>query len=189
MSSHEEFTRSSHGSKVISFCTVSPSYEHNPSAIWAHLMPVLQHVKNEHPQVRSLDVWSDGPTTQYRNKQNLWLLMHIAPQYFSDVTWNMFEAGHGKGPADAVGGVVKRFADSKVLGGTDIPSAMVFFETLHTATAVDMFYVDEAAIRTVSEMIPRKSKTSQRNDGSSSDHCDFSGWYNCPQYQLLLQSS
>ena len=141
--------------KPVSFCSVSPSYEHNPSAIWAHLMPVLQQLKDEHPNVCSLDIWSDGPTTQYRNKQNFRLLSHIAPRYFSDVTWNMFEAGHGKGPADAVGGVVKRMADDKVLRGADIPDAKALFDTLTTSSAVRIFYVDESAIRTVSKMIPK----------------------------------
>ena len=36
-------------------------------------------------------------------------------------TWNFFEASHGKGAADGVGGVLKRTADQIVKQGTDLP--------------------------------------------------------------------
>lgn len=46
---------------------------------------------------------------------------------FRHVKWNYTEAGHGKGPADGVGGAIKRTADDLVNAGNDIPDA----ETLY----------------------------------------------------------
>ena len=45
-------------------------------------------------------------------------------------TWNMFEAGHGKGADDAIGGVVKHTADQHVNKGNDITSAKQLYEVL-----------------------------------------------------------
>ncbi|XP_039296211.1 uncharacterized protein LOC120354068 [Nilaparvata lugens] len=35
--------------KPLPFATVSPNKEHGPAAIWAHLKPVLEYLKIEHP--------------------------------------------------------------------------------------------------------------------------------------------
>ena len=45
-------------------------------------------------------------------------------------TWNLFEAGHGKGAPDAVGGTIKRMADKFVANGKDIPTAESLFQSL-----------------------------------------------------------
>lgn len=56
-----------------SFCTVSDDTRHDAPAIWAHLEPVVKHlVLNK--GINGIHIWSDGPTTQYRNKVNFLLL-------------------------------------------------------------------------------------------------------------------
>ena len=52
------------------FCTISESLEHGPPAIWAHLDPVLKNIRRNHPKIDTLHLISDGPTTQYRNRNN-----------------------------------------------------------------------------------------------------------------------
>ena len=72
-----------------------------------------------------------SPTAQYRNKNNLFLLTHFAAKFlFQTVTWNFSESGHGKSPADGVGGTVKSMADQLISYGTDIPNSEAFF-TFH----------------------------------------------------------
>ncbi|KAL4705708.1 hypothetical protein ACJJTC_019771 [Scirpophaga incertulas] len=46
------------------------------------------------------------------------------------MTWYFFEAGHGKGPADGIGGYLKRSADDMVARGPDISNADNFYECL-----------------------------------------------------------
>jgi len=53
-----------------SFASISESLRHDTAGIWAHLKPVLLQLRQSHPQVTDLHFYSDGPTTQYRNKQN-----------------------------------------------------------------------------------------------------------------------
>ena len=35
--------------KTTPFCSISPSRQHDPPAIWAHLDPVLRLIREEHP--------------------------------------------------------------------------------------------------------------------------------------------
>lgn len=109
-----------------SFCTLSPSKRHDPVAIWAHLLPIMKDLRQK--DITVVRFFSDGPTTQYRNRSNIYLFSSLLfDMGFDGATWNYFEAGHGKGAADGIGGVVKRTADDLVAKGKDIPDA----HTLH----------------------------------------------------------
>ena len=63
--------------KVSSFCGVSDTLDHEPFAIWTYLLPILDKIKMCHPSVKKLYFFSDGPTAQYRQKINFYLLAHF----------------------------------------------------------------------------------------------------------------
>lgn len=51
---------------------------------------------------------------------------------FDQRTWSFWETGHGKGPADGIGGLVKRTCDKAVAMGRDVTNAATFIqETKH----------------------------------------------------------
>lgn len=50
---------------------------------------------------------------------------------FDLCTWNFWEAGHGKGAADGIGGLVKRTCDRAVAMGKDVTDAEVFLNTIN----------------------------------------------------------
>ena len=54
--------------KACYFSTMSESLEHGPAVIWTHLDPVLNAIKTNHAQIDTLHFFSDGPSTQYREK-------------------------------------------------------------------------------------------------------------------------
>ena len=61
-------------------------------------------------------VFSDGPTTQYRCKDNFYMLSKVPIELgYQRINWSFMEAGHGKGAPDGIGAVVKREADRAVL--------------------------------------------------------------------------
>lgn len=136
------------------FCSISPSRRHDPVAIWAHLDPVLKVVRERHPQVSTLHFFSDGPATQYRQKGNFFYLSTEPYKYgFKEITWNFFEASHGKGAPDGVGGALKRSADRIVAHGGDIPDAQTLYEKLKQLdTSVELFFVPEQDIETKSQV-------------------------------------
>lgn len=53
------------------FYSISDSKCHKPSAIWVHLMPVIDLVKTSTPLVKTIYFFSDEPSTQYRQKKLL----------------------------------------------------------------------------------------------------------------------
>ena len=143
--------------KVLSFATVSDSYRHDPAAIWCYMKPVFQWILADHPQLMSIHVFSDGPSTQYKNKTNFFLTSYyrdIIGCEIESLTWNYFESGHGKGAADAIGGTLKRLADDYVNKGVDIPDALSLYTLLTRASKVRLFYVSDADIKVVDKLIP-----------------------------------
>jgi hypothetical protein len=117
------------GTKGQTFFTVSDSLNHGPAGIWIHLKPILKGIKNDNPGIKRVEIFSDGPTTQYKQKGNFYLFATaLAALRYEEAAWNLFEAGHGKGVPDAVGGSIKRNADQKVKYGRDITSPKTFVE-------------------------------------------------------------
>lgn len=138
------------------FCSISPSRRHDPPAIEAHLDPVLDMVRERYPLINHLHVFSDGPATQYKQKGNFYLLSKEPfKKWFKDISWNFFEASHGKGAPDGVGGTLERSADTIVCHGEDIPDAEAMFHKLRNmGTSVELFFVAEEDVeRKVKEMM------------------------------------
>ena len=65
-------------------------------------------------------------------------LKSFLSQGFERATWNLFEASHGKGAPDGVGGVLKQAADAFIIQGRDIPDAQSLFEAFQCATSVKL---------------------------------------------------
>ncbi len=136
-----------------SFCSLSDSKRHDAPSIWAHLMPILDWIQESCPLVKHLYFLSDGPTTQYRNKTNMYLMSTIpADRGFISVNWIFTEAGHGKGAPDGVGAAVKRRADAIVSSGKDITNCADLMQNLSnqesktrllTVNAIDIEAVDK----------------------------------------------
>ena len=95
--------------QCMSFDTVSDCLQHNASAIWAHLQPILKLIKSKVPNLTSIHFQSDGPTTQYKNKTNFYIFAyHCKKLKLSNATWNFTASGHRKSSSDASGGTIKR---------------------------------------------------------------------------------
>lgn len=132
-----------------SFGTISESYRHDPAAIWSHLHPVLSDLRANNPEITDLHFFSDGPTPQYRNKQNFYLFStQVHLMGFLGASWNFFESGHGKGAPDAIGGALKRQADAMVNAGFDIPDATHLYNALNKeGSRIKLHYVDGSCIK------------------------------------------
>lgn len=130
------------GKDTIPFCTISKCRQHDPPAIWAHLKPILEMTREKNPQVTTLHVFSDGPTTQYKQRGNFYLLCTEPYKMgFNAVVWHFFEASHGKGAPDGIGGALKRTADRLIRLGNDIPDTMALYNLLLQHTSVKLIYI------------------------------------------------
>ncbi|WAR15492.1 hypothetical protein MAR_005597 [Mya arenaria] len=82
-------------------------------------------------------------THSYRDKNEISQNIKGKEFGFDDIKWSFFEAGHGKGVPDAIGGAVKRRADNVLKYGGDIISAAIVFTTLSEDFNVKMYLVKE----------------------------------------------
>ena len=135
---------------VAPFCTISNSKVHGPEAIWAYLSPVFPWLEQQVPQgIRRLNVFSDGPVTQYRQKKNFFAFCQLREHlpHVEEASWHFFEAAHGKGAPDGIGGALKRTADRMVSQGHDIRSAKEMYDALEKDTKIKLFYVASSDVQ------------------------------------------
>lgn len=144
------------GLKSTSFATVSENLDHQAHAVWAHMIPILQIIlKNKH--INTIHIYSDGPTSQYRNRTNihLWLQTLIKEfQQITKATWTYSEPGHGKGPMDGVGGTLKRTADRRVLMGHDIKTSSDLVDLFKESTIL-VKEIPHDDISTAKDLVPK----------------------------------
>jgi len=141
---------------VVSFCTASDNLKHGPAAIWAHMDRVLKHITQSN-NYKTIHFISDGPTTQYRNKTNIFLWNSRITKYgvkFS--TWNTLRHDMGNGRRVVFVGRSKRAADQQVLlKKRDITCAKDFVELLTaTDTTIKVFIVTGKAIADIEATLP-----------------------------------
>ena len=99
---------------VKSTAFISDEGSHDSYAVHAILDKLLPTVKQFVPDLKEVFYWTDSPTSQFRNKTIFHIISEHKEEYNCVASWNYFEAGHGKGPCDGVGGTVKRLADDYV---------------------------------------------------------------------------
>lgn len=74
------------------FCTISESKRQDAASIWAYMDPILREIQRAHPSIDTVHFWSDGPSKQYKNKKNVFLLSDIPLKLgFKRATWNFFQ--------------------------------------------------------------------------------------------------
>lgn len=143
--------------KPRSYCTVSENTDHGAHAVWAHLTPIFNHLKEQDNGFDTIYFQSDGPASQYKNRYNLYFFTNVN-QFLPGIkfaSWNYSISGHGKGAADGVGGLVKRIADGKVKMGTDITDVKSFVETVESGTtAVKLYEISSKDIEQMKKRIP-----------------------------------
>ncbi|KAL3880396.1 hypothetical protein ACJMK2_032640 [Sinanodonta woodiana] len=97
-----------HKSQVV----VSDELSHTSSTVFAIMKHVVKKVKAVLQNVEMVHYMTDSPTSQYRNKHIFSIVAHHDTLFPGmKASWLYFEAGHGKGPCDGVGGTAKRLAD------------------------------------------------------------------------------
>ena len=109
ISNHTTYRCTIHKEAKHVFCSILDSKRHDAHAVWGHLTPVLEYVKDAiDSNIISVHFASDGPTAQYRNRSNAYLMSTVPFKMgYTQVSWSYYEAGHGKGAPDGVGAAVK----------------------------------------------------------------------------------
>ena len=62
-----------------------------------------------------LHIWSDGPSSQFKNKYIAASLLKLEEKHSLQIQWHYFATSHGKGCVDGIGGLVKRKVTERVI--------------------------------------------------------------------------
>lgn len=101
-------------------------------------------------------IWTDGPSSEFKNQYMVQLLKYLADKYQKIFTWKYFCTSHGKGVCDAIGGKAKMVAREKckaVDGRLEtINNASDFIRVCQAnITGIDFMEVTEAQIKNLNE--------------------------------------
>lgn len=97
-----------------SYIYVSNTQSHNSSTVYAFITRITSELRSKRPDIDCIHYITDSPTSQYRNKLMMYVVANHDKLFGLKASWQYWEAGHGKGPCDGVGGTSKRLADLAV---------------------------------------------------------------------------
>ncbi len=98
-----------------SYAIVSDDHTHEKKSVAVFMDRVLSiFVKEKNPEVNEVHIFSDGPSSQFKNKYIVRLLQTFQKNLGGRILWHYFATSHGKGAVDGVGGTVKRTVWSAV---------------------------------------------------------------------------
>ena len=70
-------------------------------------------LKDENMQGIEEIIWTDGPSSEFKNKYIVHLLRRLSEKYSKSFTWKYFATSHGKGVVDGIGGNCKAIVRKK----------------------------------------------------------------------------
>ena len=127
-----------------SMLILSDSLDHEKRCVSSFTYTVLQEVTLHCPDVKQIKIWTDGPSSQFKNRFIFALVSLFNETIFPDlyITWNYFATSHGKGPNDALGGTAKRIVQRKIMTRqTQVNSALSYAEALRSVSDTIMVKV------------------------------------------------
>lgn len=83
---------------------VSDNTDHTKFTIVPYLWKLVSNLPSS---CKILKIWSDGPTSQFKNKFMAAVISFFEEKFNIKIIWNYFAASHGKGCVDGLGATVK----------------------------------------------------------------------------------
>lgn len=141
--------------------------------------------------MKKIHYWTDSPSSQYKNRFMVRTILSHEDKYGIKAQWNYFEAGHGKGRCDGLGGTTKRMADEAICQGKAIiQDAREFYRYAITSSMREVTFIfieketcmakkeelDGLCIKTVKKKyheIVCNSRRLQNNSSYTSCYCEL----------------
>jgi hypothetical protein len=164
-----------HGNEAVSHSSmvvVSEVLNHNSSMVRAILDKVNSFVKEKCPDAKYIHYWTDSPTSQYRNRTIFDLVARHESVFGLKASWQFFEAGHGKGACDGIGGSVKRSADTAIKTGKEnITCGKDFFDWgSRTDSKIRYEFVDKTEYEAANKQVEERQKNIKPVKGTLKVH-------------------
>jgi hypothetical protein len=128
---------------------VSDEMHHDKIAVHAFLKKIITWLNENVPELRHLNIFSDGAASQFKQKYNLCNLTFFNETFGIDVAWHFFASGHGKGACDGIGATIKRSVWLRVKTGKfQVTNAEEFYNcALRIDSTVNVFFLSSENIR------------------------------------------
>ena len=98
-------------SDIFSHGIISDNLKHDKYVVVVYLSEILKY---KPINVHFLKVWTDGPSSQFKNKYVMGAKEMLSEMYSIKIIWNFSATSHGKGLVDGVGATLKQIAADKV---------------------------------------------------------------------------
>lgn len=112
------------------------------------IVPYVDRLFEEIPEgTEDVHVWSDGPSSQFKNKFMVVAQRILQEKYNVNLFWNFFPTSHGKGPVDGIGGALKRQVWLEVKNrNCTVSNASEFAEAVSENSKVKVIHMDSNEI-------------------------------------------
>jgi len=90
-----------------SICVISDHLHHNTTTVYTFQQHLIREIKII-PNIEMVVYFSDGASSQYKNKKNFVNVCQHRNDYGVEAEWNFFASSHGKNSCDGIGGTTKR---------------------------------------------------------------------------------
>ncbi|KAJ6655379.1 hypothetical protein lerEdw1_005437 [Lerista edwardsae] len=91
-----------------SICIISDHLIHDTSTVYEFQKHLIKEVKKALPKVKKMIYFSDGASSQYKNKKNFINMCQHENDFGLIAEWNFFATSHGKNSCDGIDGTTKR---------------------------------------------------------------------------------
>ena len=140
-----------HGENCKSAVVVSDDHDHSKDSVIVFLDHLITSLIDHQTSV--LQIWSDGPSSQDINRFIAAAISKLEEKHNIQIIWNFFAASHGKGPVDAIGGMVKRQVATRVnQRRAVVKDAETFFQcALDTFKTTNVYYISDERVKELVE--------------------------------------
>lgn len=91
-----------------SVCILSDHLKHDTATFYCFQKLLTDHIKEVHQNLKKLIYFTDGASSQYKNKKNFANLCSHKQDFDLEAEWHFFGSSHGKNSCDGVGGTTKQ---------------------------------------------------------------------------------
>ncbi|CAF1540342.1 unnamed protein product [Adineta ricciae] len=96
---------------------ISNYLAHDTRFVYSAQKIIIEFLKKEYRTILKVNYVSDGATGHFKNRYNMHNLAHHYQDFHLVASWTFSSTGHGKGPCDGLGAVIKFTATHYLLRG------------------------------------------------------------------------
>lgn len=149
---------------------VSDSLDHRKDAIIPFIHEILKDLP---PTAKRIVIYSDNPTSQFKNKFVMSSIIELGKKFGVDIMWSFFCPQHGKGVVDGIGATVKMYVRTRVVNRRVIVNSAEEFFGACQGINVNIKYIPATKIKTITEELDLTQifLTAKPMKGITSNYC------------------